>query len=75
MLGHCPNDKPATEISPHDWFGYLETEDVDARRELVGRGARCSEPRDQLYGMRQITVTTIDGHRIVFGQETASART
>jgi catechol 2,3-dioxygenase-like lactoylglutathione lyase family enzyme len=26
MLGHCPNEKPATEIFPHDWFGYLETE-------------------------------------------------
>jgi catechol 2,3-dioxygenase-like lactoylglutathione lyase family enzyme len=73
MLGHCPNEKPATEIFPHDWFGYLETEDLDAlREEFVGRGAQCSEPRDQSYGMREIIVTTIDGHRIVFGQEKPS---
>jgi catechol 2,3-dioxygenase-like lactoylglutathione lyase family enzyme len=75
MLGHCPNQKPATEIFPHDWFGYLETEDVDAlRAEFVGRGAQCSEPKEQPYGMREIVVTTVDGHRIVFGQEGAPIR-
>jgi catechol 2,3-dioxygenase-like lactoylglutathione lyase family enzyme len=73
MLGHCPDNKPATEIFPHDWFGYLEDDDVDAlRAEFVARGAQCSEPRDQPYGMREIIVTTIDGHRIVFGQERKS---
>jgi catechol 2,3-dioxygenase-like lactoylglutathione lyase family enzyme len=75
MLGHCPNEKPATEIFPHDWFGYLETENIDAfRTELIGRGAQCSEPRDQPYGMREIIVTTIDGHRIVFAQEIGAAQ-
>jgi catechol 2,3-dioxygenase-like lactoylglutathione lyase family enzyme len=74
MLGHCPNEKPATEIFPHDWFGYLETDDVDKlRAELIGRGATCSEPKDQPYGMREIIVTTPDGHRIVFGQEIGAA--
>jgi len=72
MLGHCPDEKPATEIFPHNWFGYLETDDVGAlRAELVGHGAECSEPNDQPYGMREIIVTTPDGHRIVFGQEMA----
>jgi catechol 2,3-dioxygenase-like lactoylglutathione lyase family enzyme len=75
MLGHCPNDKPATEIFPHDWFGYLETDDLAALRdEFVARGADCSEPKDQPYGMREIIVTTIDGHRIVFGQEIGAAQ-
>jgi predicted enzyme related to lactoylglutathione lyase len=70
MLGHCPNEKAARENFPHDWFGYLEADDVDALRvEFVARGAQCSEPRDQPYGMREIIVTTIDGHRIVFGQD------
>jgi catechol 2,3-dioxygenase-like lactoylglutathione lyase family enzyme len=74
MLGHCPDEKPATEIFPHNWFGYLETDDVDAlRAELVGRGAECSEPWEQPYGMREIIVTTVDGHRIVFGQEIGAA--
>ena len=76
MLGHCPNDKPASEIFPHNWFGYLETGDLAAlREEFVARGAECSAPKDQPYGMREIIVTTIDGHRIVFGQELAAAKT
>jgi catechol 2,3-dioxygenase-like lactoylglutathione lyase family enzyme len=76
MLGHCPNHQPATAIFPHDWFGYLETENVDGlRTEFLERGAQCSEPKEQPYGMREIVVTTIDGHRIVFGQEKAASGT
>jgi hypothetical protein len=30
---------------------------------------------NQSYGMREIMVTTIDGHRIVFGQELKPAST
>ncbi len=70
MLGRCPDDLPAAEIGSHNWFGYLEVDDVDAlRAEFAGRGAACSAPVDQHYGMREIVVTTIDGHRLVFGQE------
>ena len=70
MLGHCPRDMAPAEIGSHNWFGYLETDDVDAlRAEITARGAICSTPVDQPYGMREIVVTTVDGHRIVFGQE------
>ena len=30
--------------------------------------AICSDPGDTHYGMREIVVTTIDGHRLVCGQ-------
>jgi catechol 2,3-dioxygenase-like lactoylglutathione lyase family enzyme len=74
MLGHCPNEKPPAEIGAHNWFGYVEVDDVDAlRAELTSRGAVCSAPRDQAYGMREIIVTTIDEHRIVFGQQMTAA--
>ena len=70
MLGHCPNDMRAADIGSHSWFGYLEVDDVDALRvEIMARGADCSTPTVQPYGMREIVVTTVDGHRIVFGQE------
>lgn len=70
MLGHCPNDMRAADIGSHSWFGYLEVDDVDAlRAEIMARGADCSTPTVQVYGMREIVVTTVDGHRIVFGQE------
>jgi catechol 2,3-dioxygenase-like lactoylglutathione lyase family enzyme len=70
MLGHCPHDARPSELGSHNWFGYLNVDDLDALRdELTARGALCTEPADQPYGMREIVVTTIDGHRIVFGQE------
>ena len=70
MLGECPGDKPAAEIGSHSWFGYINVDDVAAlRAELTARGAPCSAPKDQPYGMREIIVTTPDGHRIVFGQQ------
>ena len=69
MLGQCPADLPAAEIGSHRWFGYLELDDIEAfRAEIIERGANATAPRDQPYGLREIVVTTIDGHRIVFAQ-------
>ena len=74
MLGHCPKDIRASELGSHSWFGYLEVDDVDAlQAEIVARGGICSAPRDTHYGMREVVVTTVDGHRIVFGQEARKA--
>lgn len=73
MLGHCPRDMRPTELGSHNWFGYLEVEDVDALyAEITARGAICTAPKGTHYGMREIVVTTIDGHRIVFGQKTGT---
>jgi hypothetical protein len=70
MLGNCPNETLAGEIGSHNWFGYLDVDDVDTLyAEITARGAQCSAPADRHYGMREIVLTTIDGHRIVFGQQ------
>ena len=70
MLGHCPDDTRPADLGSHSWFGYLEVDNIDALYdEIVARGATCSQPADRHYGMREVVVTTVDGHRIVFGQE------
>jgi catechol 2,3-dioxygenase-like lactoylglutathione lyase family enzyme len=70
MLGHCPNDIRAAALGSHNWFGYVDVDDVDALyAEIAARGAMSSEPANRHYGMREIVVTTVDGHRIVFAQE------
>ena len=70
MLGSCPSDMPPADLGSHSWFGYIDVDDVDGfRAEITARGAVCSEPADRAYGMREIVVTTVDGHRIVFAQD------
>ncbi|MDQ1462656.1 MAG: hypothetical protein QOI08_4140 [Actinomycetota bacterium] len=74
MLGYCPSDQPAADLGSHNLFGYLDVDNVDKlRTELVERGAVCTLPIDQPYGMREIVVTTVDGHRLVFGQDLKTA--
>jgi catechol 2,3-dioxygenase-like lactoylglutathione lyase family enzyme len=74
MLGRCPDDMPASDIGSHNWFGYLDVDDIDALHvELMTRGAICSTPKDTHYGMREIVVTTVDGHRLVFGQRSKTS--
>jgi hypothetical protein len=59
-----------SELGSHNWFGYLNVDDVDAlHAEQTIRGALWTLPTDKAYGMREIVVTTFDGHRIVFGQD------
>ena len=41
----------------------------EQRAEITARGGTCTALIDKPYGMREILVTTVDGHRIVFGQE------
>ena len=70
MLGNCPEDSPASDLGSHNWFGYFDVDDVDSlHAELTARGAACTAPKNTHYGMREIVVTTIDGHRLVFGQQ------
>jgi catechol 2,3-dioxygenase-like lactoylglutathione lyase family enzyme len=70
MIGHCPDEKRAADIGAHSWFGYIGVDDVDALYDdFTAKGATCLAPRDQPYGMREIVVTTPDGHRIVFATE------
>jgi hypothetical protein len=69
MLGQCPADTHPSALGSHNWFGYLDVGDVDSlHAEFTARGADCSAPKDTHYLMREIVVTTIDGHRLVCGQ-------
>jgi catechol 2,3-dioxygenase-like lactoylglutathione lyase family enzyme len=69
MLGQCPTDMVPSALGSHNFFGYLDVNDLDGLcAEFVARGAVCSVPKDTHYGMREIVVTTPDGHRLVCGQ-------
>jgi catechol 2,3-dioxygenase-like lactoylglutathione lyase family enzyme len=47
MLGQCPTDMHPSALGSHNWFGYLEVDDVDGlHAEFAARGAVCSAPKD-----------------------------
>lgn len=70
MLGECSDALWAHETGDHSWFAHCLIENVDeVYEEITGRGAEIiSTIRTQPWGIREFTVKTPDGHRIVFGQ-------
>jgi catechol 2,3-dioxygenase-like lactoylglutathione lyase family enzyme len=69
MLGECPDDLPASALGCHSYFAYLRVEDADAYyRDLKSKGAELlSEIKDKPWDMREFSVRTPDGHRIMIG--------
>ncbi|MCC5808986.1 MAG: VOC family protein [Ectothiorhodospiraceae bacterium] len=76
MLGHCPDEMPASETNDHSYFAYVGVSDADAlHREFSQRGVtELSAPESKPWGMREFLVTTPDGHRIMFGQDLDATR-
>ena len=73
MLGECSDAPWAHETGDHSWFAHALVENVDeVHAEIKERGAEIiSAIRTQPWGIREFTVRTPDGHRIVFGEMVA----
>jgi uncharacterized glyoxalase superfamily protein PhnB len=71
MAGECADATPPTQLGDHSYFAYLIVDQVDefyakasaAGVDIVKRLA--TEP----WGMREFGLRTVDGHRIMFGEE------
>ena len=72
MLGACPDAAPAGELGDHSWYAYVTVQDVDALyADVVARGAEIlSRPATKPWGLREFSLRTPDGHRLVFGEPT-----
>ena len=71
MLGECVDALPPAGLGDHSWYGYVTVSDAAALyAEYRAAGAEFIQPlADKPWGMREFGVRTIDGHRIMFGQE------
>jgi len=71
MLGECSDAMPPAELGDHSYYGYITVEDVAALYDEYQRsGAQFTQLlADQPWGMREFGIRTIDGHRLMFGQE------
>jgi uncharacterized glyoxalase superfamily protein PhnB len=72
MLGECADEMTAEATGNHSWFAHALVGDVDEiYTEFRERGAEILSPiADKPWGIREFSVVTPDGHRIVFGQLT-----
>jgi len=70
MLGECSDEMTAEETGNHSWYAHVLIENVDEiYKEFGDRGARIlSKIENKPWGIRDFSVVTPDGHRIVFGQ-------
>jgi len=71
MLGECADAIPPTDLGDHSYYGYITVDDVDALYgEYQQSGAQFIQPlANKPWGMREFGIRTIDGHRLMFGQE------
>lgn len=71
MLGECTDAIPPGDLGDHSWYAYVTVDDATALfREYESAGATFTQRlADRPWGMRDFGVRTVDGHRIMFGQE------
>jgi len=71
MLGECSDETPASKIGDHSYFGYIEVRDAKSLYdEFAPKGVEFIKRLiDESWGMREFGIRTIDGHRIMFGQD------
>lgn len=71
MLGECTAAIPPADLGDHSWYGYVTVSDAAALfAEYQASGAEFTQTlADKPWGLREFGVRTIDGHRIMFGQE------
>jgi predicted enzyme related to lactoylglutathione lyase len=73
MAGHCPDAIPPQQLGDHSYFGRtsLVVDDVDDYyAAVVAEGADVTKSlRTEPWGMREFGLRTVDGHRIMGGQD------
>lgn len=71
MLGECTGAISPFDLGDHSWYGYVTVTDATALfSEFRNAGVDFTQQlADKPWGMREFGIRTIDGHRIMFGQE------
>ncbi len=74
MLGSCPDAIAVPELGDHQYFGYIEFDDIDAYFAEIERDKAdiIKPPTSEEWDTREFAVRTPDGHRVMFGQDLTS---
>jgi uncharacterized glyoxalase superfamily protein PhnB len=73
MAGECPDALSPVLLGDHSYFAYVQVDAIDALyAQWQARGVEFIKPlRDEPWGMRELGIRTVDGHRMMFGQPAA----
>lgn len=77
MLGECPDDVSAFETNNHSYFAYVDVDGLDALyNDWVKKPVKIIKPpKNEPWGQREFGIQTVDGHRILFGEEIGESQT
>lgn len=75
MAGECPDAIPPADLGDHSLFAYVIVDDADAfYQQVMTAGAEIIKPiASESWGMREFGLRTVDGHRILVGQDLDAA--
>lgn len=71
MLGECKDSIETKKLGDHSYFAYIDADNVEklfeefSSKDVTIRKQLKSEP----WGMKEFSIETIDGHRIMFGEQ------
>jgi catechol 2,3-dioxygenase-like lactoylglutathione lyase family enzyme len=71
MLGECTDAISPGDLGDHSCYGYITVDEIDSlHREYQNAGVEFTQPlANKPWGMREFGIRTIDGHRLMFGQD------
>lgn len=71
MLGECTDAIAPGDLGDHAYYGYVTVAHIDALYVEYGQsGAQFTQPlASKPWGMREFGIRTVDGHRLMFGEE------
>ncbi len=71
MAGYCPDSISADDLGDHSYFAYLVVDNIhEYFNEVVKNGVKLTKKLTvEPWGMQEFGLRTIDGHRIMIGQE------
>lgn len=71
MAGECPDAIPPIDLGDHSYFAYFVVDHVDVEyNKVISQEVEIIKPlRDEPWGMREFGLRTIDGHRLMIGQD------
>ena len=76
IAGECPDAMPAATLGDHSYFAYLVVDDADSfyERAMAAQVEIVKAIANEPWGMREFGLRTVDGHRMMIGQDLSVPR-